>query len=129
MRICKTCGKPIRFGCMQDGDGFFYTHEGECFELYMDKTYGKNRWMRLGVNTHVYDGGYYLVTDDESPSGFTDPSIFYTEYDTGDSPVFCGEVADWIGAVMESETSDVPKEALEYLEKAYEICAKAMQRG
>lgn len=81
MRICDTCGKPITFGCMQDGDGFFHTHEGPCFFEYMDKTYGKHCWMKLGAKALVYDGGYYLVTDDENRSGYDDPNIFYTEYE------------------------------------------------
>lgn len=111
---------------MQDGDGFFYTHEGACFEEYMDKTYGKGRWMQLGTNALVGDGGFYLVTDDENHSGFDDPNIFCTMYELGDDPVFCDDITGWLGAVLESDESDIPAEARKHLYKAYQICAKAL---
>ena len=128
MKICETCGKPIRCGdgCMQDSDGFFYTHEGECFEEYMDKTYGKGRWMQLGANALVGDGGFYIVTDDENHSGFDNPNIFCTMYELGDDPVFCDDITGWLGAVLESDESDIPVEARKHLYKAYQICAKAL---
>lgn len=125
MRICATCGKRITFGCMQDNDGSFYTHEGKCFFSYMDKTYGEHRWMYRGVKANVYDGGYYLVTNDENTSGFDDPGIFYTEYETED-PVYCDDITGWIGRLLASDTSDIPSDAVSYLEKAYDACVDSL---
>jgi len=80
MRICATCGKPIEFECMTDDDGSFYTHEEKCFEEYMDKTYGKHRWMSLGGGYEDEYGGYYIHTADVV-GGYEGTGIYYTEFD------------------------------------------------
>ena len=80
MRICETCGEPIEFGCMTDEYGSFYTHEGDCFTEYMDKTYGKGEWMALGNGEEDGYGGYYIHTADVT-GGYEGTGIYYTEYD------------------------------------------------
>ena len=79
MKVCETCGKPITCGCMTDGNGDWYTHEGKCFHKYMDKTYGKHRWMELGNGLEDEYGGYYIVTADTF-DGTQGTGIYYTEY-------------------------------------------------
>ena len=59
-----------------NGDGF-YCCEGECFEKYMDETYGKHRWM--GINDDG-EGGYYIYSDENILGGYLGTGIFYTEW-------------------------------------------------
>lgn len=80
MRICETCGKPITWGCMTDGYGDWQTHEGKCFNKYMNKTFGKHRWMKLGNGEEDGEGGYYIATADVA-GGYEGTGIFYTEYE------------------------------------------------
>ena len=80
-RICEICGKPVTAG-MTDEVGSFYCHE-ECFEEYMDKTYGKHRWMELGNGEEDEYGGYYIVTSDVV-GGHEGTGIFYTDWGTTD---------------------------------------------
>lgn len=82
MRTCETCGQPITFGCMTDGSGDWYTHEGPCFYCYMDKTYGEHNWMCLGGNAEDGEGGYYLASD--ANEGYSGTGIYYTEYEEDD---------------------------------------------
>jgi len=82
-RTCVTCGKPITFGCMTDDYGTFYTHEDECFETYMDKTFGKHKWMSLGNGEEDEFGGYYICSADVV-GGYEGTGIYYTEYDECD---------------------------------------------
>lgn len=79
MVICKMCGKSIKCGCMTNGYGDWYTHEGKCFEKYMDKTYGKHKWMEIGNGEQDEYGGYYLVSA-ENVNGYEGTGIYYTEY-------------------------------------------------
>lgn len=78
MRVCETCGKVIDHGYMTDGCGDFYTHEGKCFAKYMDKTYGKHKWMEIGNGEEDEYGGYYVVTA-AVVGGIQGTGIFYTE--------------------------------------------------
>lgn len=80
MRICETCGKHITDGCMTNDDGDFYTHEGDCFVQYMDKTYGEHQWMHIDNSEGAEDGwgGYYLVSE-PNEEGFVGTGIYYTE--------------------------------------------------
>ncbi len=77
-RICDICGKNVSNG-MTDDEFSFYTHE-KCFSRYMDKTYGKHRWMRLGKDIEDEFGGYYIITDDNNPDGYSGTGIFFTEF-------------------------------------------------
>lgn len=85
-RICATCGKPITFGCMTDDTGDFYTHIDKCFEKYMDKTYGKHRWMEKGDGEGDEYGGYYLASS-EAVGGYQGTGIYYTEFEEDDDNV------------------------------------------
>lgn len=78
-RICTTCGKPITFGCMTCDGGDFYAHEGKCFTKYMNKTYGKHKWMVKGDYQPGEWGGYYLYSENVV-GGCEDTGIYYTEY-------------------------------------------------
>ena len=49
---------------MTNDYGDFYAHEGKCFEKYMDKTYGKHKWMELGNGEQDEFGGFYICTAD-----------------------------------------------------------------
>lgn len=80
IRLCATCGKPIECECMTDGDGDWYTHDGKCFETYMDRTYGKHRWMELGNGEEDEFGGYYVRTANVF-GGIQGTGIYYTEYE------------------------------------------------
>ena len=82
MRRCEICGKKVTSG-MTDEYGNFYTHDGQCFEKYMDKEYGKHCWMPLGFNEEDEYGGYYIVKADV-PGGFDGTGIFYTDWEEDD---------------------------------------------
>ena len=76
---CDVCGKNAYDG-MTDEMGSFHVHEGKCFKKYMNKLYGKHRWMMLGGEaTDVY-GGYYIVSAD-GPNGYEGTGIFYTTFE------------------------------------------------
>lgn len=77
-RICEHCGKPITFDCMTNDQGDFYIHD-ECFIDWMNKCYGKGRWMLLGNGEEDGCGGYYITTADV-PGGYEGTGIYYTEY-------------------------------------------------
>ena len=78
MRICSTCGKQVTEGMTMDG-GEFYAHEGKCFNKYMNKTYGKHKWMALGGTKMDSYGGYYIYAADNE-DGFEGTGIYYTEW-------------------------------------------------
>lgn len=77
-RICEHCGEPITFGCMTNDQGDFYIHE-ECFDDWMNKRYGKGKWMALGNGEEDGCGGYYITTADVV-GGYEGTGIYYTEY-------------------------------------------------
>ena len=77
MRYCTHCGKPIDCG-MTDDFGEVWVHE-DCFEDYMNKTYGKGNWKSTGGDKEDGAGGYYLVRDDEN-SEWYGSGIYYTEW-------------------------------------------------
>ena len=78
MRTCVTCGKKVEAG-MTDDYGDFYAHEGKCFIKYMDKTYGKHKWMEKGDGEPGENGGYYLFSS-EAIGGCQDSGVYYTEW-------------------------------------------------
>ncbi len=78
-RNCEVCGKPVRSG-MTDEEGSFYVHDGKCFEEYMDKTFGKGKWMGLGNDEVDELGGYYITTADVV-GGYHGTGIFWTEWE------------------------------------------------
>ena len=80
-RICPICGKLVNAG-MTDEIGTFYCHE-ECFDEYMDRTYGKRGWMRLGNGEEDEFGGYYIASADVV-GGVQGTGIFYTEWEEDD---------------------------------------------
>ena len=80
MRICQTCGKKVTEGMT---DECYYWHEGKCFESWMDKTYGKHRWMALGNGEEDGCGGYYIYAEDV-PGGYMGTGIYYTEWEEED---------------------------------------------
>lgn len=67
---------------MTTDNGDMYVHE-ECFNDYMDKTYGKGKWMALGNNEEDEFGGHYIVTADVV-GGYEGTGIYYTEYESED---------------------------------------------
>ena len=74
-RICEVCGKPLTAG-MTDDLGSFYCCE-DCFEKYMDRTYGRNGWRETeddGI------GGYYEAMG-ESKWEREGTGIYYTEWE------------------------------------------------
>jgi len=77
-RICAVCGKKVHEG-MTNNDYTFYCHE-ECFEKFMDKEYGKHKWMVLGNDEQDEYGGYYITTSDVV-GGFEGTGIYYTEWE------------------------------------------------
>ena len=83
MKVCETCGKPITCGCITDGSGLWFLHEGKCFEKYMDKAYGKHKWMELGGGYEDGYEGYYIVSSD-AVGGYEGTGYYYTEYDEED---------------------------------------------
>lgn len=88
-RTCNHCGKPITFSCMTTDDGTLYVHE-ECFEDYMDKEYGKGKWMGLGNGEEHGCGGFYIHTADVI-GGFEGTGIYYTEYEEENACSICKE--------------------------------------
>lgn len=78
MRKCSYCGKKIEAGMTND-QGDMYLHEGECFEKWMDKTYGEHKWMEKGDDEVGENGGYYLFSADVV-GGCLDTGIYYTEW-------------------------------------------------
>ena len=81
IRPCIICGRDItKTGGMTDDAGDLYCCEGKCFYKYMDKTYGKHRWMGLGNGVEDEYGGYYICAS-ETPSGYEGTGIFYTEWE------------------------------------------------
>lgn len=80
-RICEVCGKPVIAGMTNDS-GDFYCHE-ECFEKYMDDTYGKHRWMQVNDDG---ENGYYVAygvtaTDSKIETAIFGTGIYYTEWE------------------------------------------------
>ena len=41
--------------------------------------------------------------------------------------VFCEDVTGVLGQMLAGDTSELPEEALRYLQKAYEVCANALE--
>ena len=61
MKFCDLCGEPLYDGMMDPwGSGDRYLHE-ECFEEYMNRTYGKGRWRSVDDDG---EGGFYEAKDD-----------------------------------------------------------------
>lgn len=78
-RPCAICGKNItKTGGMTDGE--MYCCEGDCFQKYMDQTYGKNKWMPLGNGEEDEYGGYYIHTADVV-GGYQGTGIFWTMWE------------------------------------------------
>ena len=78
-RPCEYCGEQVNAGMTVDGGGF-YCHP-ECFDAYMDETYGRGQWMALlGGATDEY-GGYYIYSDRDRKCGFGGTGIYYTEWE------------------------------------------------
>ena len=82
MRLCATCGERLRAGMTNDY-GDFYTHEGKCFTKYMNKVYGKHKWMEKGDGNPGEHGGFYLYSSDVV-GGCEDTGIYYTEWEDDD---------------------------------------------
>lgn len=105
MRICSICGKPVNAG-MTDADGSFYTHDGECFEKYMNSEFGEGCW--IGVNCDGW-GGYYMEIDPHHPEYSFGTGIFYTEWEDdgiGISP----DTYDKILEALPHHPSDRPRD-------------------
>ena len=75
---CDVCNKKITYGYMTDESGTFVCHEGKCFHKYMNKMYGKHKWMQLGNGEEDEFGGYYVAAADVV-GGIQGTGIFYTE--------------------------------------------------
>ena len=76
MTFCDYCGKPVILG-MTDDLGDCHVHE-ECFDNYMNKTYGKGKWKPTEDREEDEYGGYYLFLNDKDEWEGT--GIFYTEW-------------------------------------------------
>lgn len=80
IRPCIICGRDItKTGGMTDLVDF-YCCEGKCFHKYMNKTYGKHRWMGLGGGEEDGYGGYYIYASD-AVGGYEGTGIFYTDWE------------------------------------------------
>ena len=77
IRYCTHCGKPVSYG-MTDDYGDIWVHE-DCFEEYMDKTYGKGNWKPTEDGEEDGNGGFNLVRKDEN-SEWYGSGIYYTEW-------------------------------------------------
>ena len=77
-RVCNICGKPITHGYMSDMFGINCTHEGECFEKFMDKHFGKHKWMEL-VNGKTDEFGGYYICAANTDKGYEGTGVYYTE--------------------------------------------------
>lgn len=77
MTFCDYCRKPVIFG-MTDYFEDCHVHE-ECFDNYMNKTYGKGKWKPTENGEEDEYGGYYLFLNDKNEWEGT--GIFYTEWD------------------------------------------------
>lgn len=73
IRFCEECGIPFDAGFMAD-DGSWYSCE-ECFNVAMDRTYGKGKW-RPSEYEGEYGGWYEYFDGNE----WVDTSVFYTEW-------------------------------------------------
>jgi len=80
-RQCEMCGKKMTAGMTNGID--FYCHEGKCFRKYMNKMYGKYRWMALDDPIDGY-GGYYIHAESGVVGGFIGTGIYYTEWEDED---------------------------------------------
>lgn len=78
MTFCNVCGKPVIFGMTDDYYGGCHVHE-ECFDNYMNKTYGKGKWKPTEDGEEDEYGGYYLFLNNKGEWEGT--GIFYTEWD------------------------------------------------
>lgn len=77
MTFCDYCEKPVIFG-MTDDFGDCHVHE-ECFDNYMNKTYGKGKWKPTEDGKEDEYGGYYLFLNDKDEWEGT--GIFYTQWE------------------------------------------------
>lgn len=77
-RGCAICGKQVNAG-MTDSYGTFYAHE-KCFPKYMNRSYGKHKWMALGNGEEDGYGGYYIASADVV-GGYEGTGIYYTEWE------------------------------------------------
>lgn len=75
VRFCEECGKPFDAG-FTAGNGDWYCCE-ECFELVMDRDYGKGNWRP--TNDEGEYGGFYEYLSDYYCE-WEDTGIFYTEW-------------------------------------------------
>ena len=73
IRFCEECGKPIDEGFLID-DGSFYSCE-DCFEVTMDKRYGKDNWRATDQEGEW--GGYYECMYN---GVWEDTGIFWTQW-------------------------------------------------
>ena len=78
MTFCNYCGKPVIFGMTDDYYGGCHVHE-ECFDNYMNKTYGKGKWKPTEDGEEDEYGGYYLFLNDKNEWKGT--GIYYTEWE------------------------------------------------
>ena len=72
---CIRCGKEITNGYVDEIEKIYICDE--CFEKYMNETYGKHMWMY--VNDDGY-GGHYLVSDDTMINGYLGVGIYRAEW-------------------------------------------------
>ena len=77
MKTCDCCGEEM-IGCMTNDSGDFYVCE-DCFNDFMDREYGKGKWMALGNGEEDGAGGFYITTADVV-GGYEATGIYYTEY-------------------------------------------------
>lgn len=78
MTFCNYCGKPVIFGMTDDYYGGCHVHE-ECFDNYMNKTYGKGKWKPTEDGEEDEYGGYYLFLNDKNE--WVGTGIYYTEWE------------------------------------------------
>ena len=78
-----------------DEDGFYCCSDGDCFEKYMDETYGKHKWMEINDDG---ENGYYIYADDTVVGGYRGTGIFYTEWTDDD---------EWVKEVEKLEAEGV----------------------
>lgn len=78
-RTCEVCGEEHYDGMTND-DGDLWVCE-DCFERYMDETYGKHKWMEIADDG---SGGYYIYSMPSVIGGYFGTGIYYTTRDWED---------------------------------------------
>lgn len=73
IRFCDRCGKPFDVGYTSEETSMYCCEE--CFDDYMDETYGKDKWKEVDDD---FCNGYYMYLDDTN--NWDGTGIYWTEW-------------------------------------------------